>query len=116
MSIGKYSPICPHANDPGRDAFKFNCYGEAPAEWNKELKNLGLEYDQKTMFDGYDSEGFDSYGYSAFDLNGNYIGIGNGIDRAGHTEDDYSMASIRGEELFENTYSSHSKKTFLRKK
>jgi hypothetical protein len=41
------------------------------------------------MFGGFDGEGYDSYGYSSFDSDGNYVGIGNGIDRAGCDEDDY---------------------------
>ena len=89
MSTGKYSPICPHAGEPGWDAYKFNCYGETPAEWSKEIAETGVEYDQKTMFDIYDDEGFDSYGYSAFDAHGTYLGIGSGIDRYGYTEMDY---------------------------
>jgi hypothetical protein len=89
MSTGKYSPLCPHANTPGWDMFKYNCYGEVPAEWSQEVYEDGIEYDEKTMFGDYDDEGFDSYGYSAFDLDGNYVGIGNGIDRYGYTEMDY---------------------------
>jgi hypothetical protein len=83
MSTGKYSPLCPHANEPGYDSFKFNCYGEVPAEWNKD------SYDEKTMFVNYDDEGFDSYGYSCFDADGEYVGCGNGIDRYEYTEMDY---------------------------
>lgn len=46
-------------------------------------------YNVKTMYGCYDNEGFDSYGYSAFDKNGTYMGIGEGIDRNGLTEQDY---------------------------
>lgn len=93
MSTGKYSPICPHANK-GYE-FKYNCFGEIPAEWSKE------NYDEKTMFGDYDAEGFDSYGYSAFDIDGNYVGIGEGIDRCGNTEMDYLMNPDRYYEIQE---------------
>ena len=83
MSTGKYSPLCPHSDEPGYDMFKFNCYGEVPTEWNKD------SYDEKTMYDNYDDEGFDSYGYSCFDADGEYVGGGNGVDRYGYTEMDY---------------------------
>ena len=39
--------------------------------------------------DGYDEEGFDSYGYSDFLADGTYVGYGQGIDRNGITEDEY---------------------------
>lgn len=100
MGTGKYSPLCPHANKPGWDMFKFNCYGEIPELWNQEKHDSGVVYNEKTMFDNYDSEGFDSYGYSAFDLDGNYVGDGNGIDRYGYTEMDYLIDSTRGGELY----------------
>jgi len=41
----------------------------------------------------YDSEGYDSYGYSGVDQDGNYVGCGNGIDRLGYTEMDYLSMS-----------------------
>ena len=94
MGTGKYSPLCPHASEPGWDAYKFNCYGEVPAYWNKEL------YDSKTMYDNYDDEGFDSYGYSCFDADGNYVGCGDGIDRYGYTEMDYLTDSANGGDLY----------------
>ena len=97
MGVGKYSPLCPHADEPGWDAYKFNCYGEIPAPWNQEVADAGVEYDEKTMFDNYDDEGFDSYGYSAFDIDGNYVG--NGIDRYGYSEMDYLMDSLNGGEI-----------------
>lgn len=82
MSRGKYSPWC-YGNNQSNTEYTFNCYGEVPVEWNKE------NYDEKLMFDGYDSEGFDSYGYSAFEVDGAYSGIGNGVDRYGYTENEY---------------------------
>ena len=100
MSTGKYSPLCPHSSEPGWDMFRFNCYGEVSEEWSQEVYEDGIEYNEKTMFGNYDSEGFDSYGYSAFDADGEYVGIGNGIDRYGYTEDDYLMDSINGGNLY----------------
>jgi hypothetical protein len=87
MGRGKYSP-----NLPKNDDFGFNCYGQRPAPWNMELKAAGVEYDTKTMFDDYDKEGFDRYGYSSFDADGNYC-FGNGVDRNGYTELDYLSMS-----------------------
>jgi hypothetical protein len=100
MGTGKYSPLCPHASKPGWDMFTFNCYGETPAAWNVDLVNSGAAYDEKTMFDSYDIEGFDSYGYSAFDIDGNYVGVGNGIDRYGYTDMDYLIDSANGGDLY----------------
>lgn len=99
MGTGKYSPICPHAHEEGWEAYRFNCYGETPVEWNQAVHDAGVVYDTKTMFDNYDDEGFDSYGYSAFDADGDYIGIGDGIDRYGYTEIDYLVDSINGGNL-----------------
>ena len=62
MSTGKYSPLCPHAHESGWEAYRFNCYSETPAPWNKELADAGVKYDEKSMYDNYDDEGFDSYG------------------------------------------------------
>lgn len=76
MSRGKYSPAWVK-----KDCI-YNCYGEIPEPWCE-------NYNEKTMFANYDDEGFDSYGYSCFDSEGNYVGIGNGIDRLGHTEYEY---------------------------
>lgn len=85
MSRGKYSPSLPKNTD-----FSFNCYGQVPAAWEKDTVG---EYDEKTMFGNYDSQGFDSYGYSCFDADGTYVGIGDGIDRLGNTENDYLCMS-----------------------
>ena len=86
MSQGKYSPWCPRAS---YSDFKYNCYKQIPTTWTVENKEVGVVYDEKTMADRYDSEGFDSYGYSAFDAEGQYVGIGSGIDRYGYTEHEY---------------------------
>ena len=82
MSRGKYSSWC-YRNKQSDTSYEFNCYGEVPVEWNKE------RYDERTMFANYDSDGFDGYGYSAFDIDGIYVGIGSGIDRYGYTENEY---------------------------
>jgi len=50
------------------------------------------------MFGNYNDEGFDWYGYSAFDLDGNYVG--NGIDRYGYTESDYLTDAVNGGDLY----------------
>jgi hypothetical protein len=52
-------------------------------------KDPDQTYDIKTMFGDYDEDGYDRYGYSTFDSDGNYVGGGNGIDREGYTELDY---------------------------
>jgi hypothetical protein len=85
MSYGKYSPTLPrHERE-----FIYNAKGEIPTEWNPEMKAAGIEYDTETMFGNYDSDGFDSYGYSAYNANGDYIGIGQGVDREGLTENEH---------------------------
>lgn len=105
MSVGKFSPSISHI--PGLkemdfEDFCFNAYGEEPAEWNLEMKNRGEVFDEKTMFMNYDKEGFDFYGYSAFNIDGDYVGTGKGIDRYGYTEYDYIDDSIRGGTLYED--------------
>ena len=82
MSKGKYSPTVYHKKHPDVE-FEFNCFGNTPEEWDKE------NYDEQTMFPNYDYEGFDCYGYSAFSREGKYVGIGQGIDRNGLSENDY---------------------------
>lgn len=81
MSRGKYSPWCYGNKSPSEHIY--NAYGEVPVERNKD------SYDHTTMYDGYDSEGFDCYGYSGFDIDGNAVDIGQGIDRYGYTENEY---------------------------
>lgn len=92
MSKGKYSPTV-YYREQKDETFDKNCYGQTPAEWSQEVADRGVQFDEKTMFGNYDSEGFDSYGYSAFDTEGNYVGIGSGIDRNGYTEMDYLSMS-----------------------
>lgn len=84
MSKGKYSPNLPTANK-GYDYFDRNCYGNLPPAYD----HAAGEYDVKLHFANYDFEGYDIYGYSAFDRNRIYVGGGNGIDRNGYTEMEY---------------------------
>jgi len=94
MSKGKYSPRCPHIRPRGawnapvdEYEFKYNCYGKIPEPYTAE------EYNDKLHYADYDDEGFDRYGYSAFDENGEFIGHGQGIDRLGYTEFEYMCMS-----------------------
>ncbi len=80
MSRGKYSPVCPHAKS---ESFRFNAKGEVPPEFETG------SYNEEIHFGNYDSEGFDSYGYSAYDANKRFVGSGQGVDRLGNTEMDY---------------------------
>ncbi len=100
MSTGKYSPLCPHAAERDYSAFVYNCYGELPPAYD----HAAGEYNQKLHYDNYDSEGFDSYGYSCFDEDGNYVGCGDGIDRYGYTEMDYLKDSANGGDLYYSGY------------
>jgi hypothetical protein len=88
MSRGKYSPNLP-THMMSSAEFKYNCYGKLPEPWGQEQFDTGVEYNDLTMFDNYDADGYDSYGYSAFDLDGNFVGHGDGVDRDGWTEMDY---------------------------
>ncbi len=85
MSYGKYSPTLPkHERE-----YIYNAKGEIPAPWSKDLQEQGIEYDEETMFGDYDSEGYDRYGYSAYTADGKFVGLGQGIDREGMTENDH---------------------------
>lgn len=86
---GKYSP-CKATKEVEAQGFGFNCYGDVPTPWNPDN---GITYDSKTMFADYDCEGFDSYGYSAFNRDGEFVGHGSGVDRYGNTEMDYMPMS-----------------------
>ena len=67
----------------GKDSgpFIYNAKGQIP--------NPMFEYTTETHFADYDRDGFDSYGYSAYDKDGKYVGICAGVDRLGNTENDY---------------------------
>jgi len=54
--------------------------------------------------------------YSSFDKDGNYVGSGSGVDRAGYTEDDYLMDSINGGDLWGDIGYSDVLKEFKRKR
>ena len=57
------------------------------------MKERGETFDARLYFANYDENGYDSYGYSAFDADGNYVGAGDGVDRWGYTEWDYLATS-----------------------
>ena len=86
MSKGKYSPTLTREMIANQD-YSFNCYGQKAPEYI----HGKMEYDSMIHFDDYDKDGFDRYGYSAFNKNGKFVGHGAGIDRAGYTELDYMM-------------------------
>lgn len=90
MSKGKYSPTIYNKIQKGVE-FDRNCFGKIPEEYYFEMSIES--YNEQTMFADYDSEGFDRYGYSAFDSEGKYVGIGNGVDRNGYTEHEYLAMS-----------------------
>jgi hypothetical protein len=100
MGTGKYSPLCPHAHEDDWGAYAYNCYGEVPPAYD----HAAGEYNQKLHYDNYDDEGFDSYGYSCFDADGEYVGCGNGVDRYGYTEMDYLTDSASGGDLYYSGY------------
>jgi hypothetical protein len=54
------------------------------------------------VFGNYDEEGYDMYGYSAFDANGVYVQ--DGVDRAGYTEMDYLTLQDLSEDERETYY------------
>jgi len=84
MSRGKYSPFLPNKHKDYA-FFDRNAKGEIPPEYNGELS----VYNPELHFTDCDPDGFNPYGYSAYDRDGKYVGIGNGIDRLGYSENDY---------------------------
>jgi hypothetical protein len=88
MSQGKYSPSRPQRD--GEYEYKFNCRGQVPPDYDH-TKDV---FDTQLHFGDYDEEGFDRYGYSAFDADGEYVGGGNGVDRLGYTEMEYLQRSF----------------------
>lgn len=100
MSKGKYSPTVYSRNDKD-EQFDKNCYGQSCVEWSQAVADSGVVYNEKLMFPNYDSQGFDSYGYSAFDNDGEYVGVGYGVDRRGYTESQYQAMS---DDEYEDSY------------
>ena len=98
MSRGKYSPALTREMIDARveDTFIYNIYGEITPEWSKDSSEA---YDERKHLGCYDADGYDYYGYSGLDEDGNYVGIGEGIDRFGYTEMQYLSMD---EEDFEN--------------
>lgn len=83
---GKYSPNLPTADKP-YEYFDRNAYGHIPPAYV-----LGEDvYNEALHFADYDPDGYDVYGYSAFDEDGDY-GL-DGIDRNGMTEKEYVVMS-----------------------
>lgn len=95
MARGKYSPTIFYTKLYNEATeFVYNAKGELPV-----VRGEGDAYDEETMFGNYDREGFDSYGYSAYNEEGEFVGTGNGVDRNGYTEYDYLCMS---DEQFDN--------------
>lgn len=89
MSQGKYSPCLP-THMKGFEYFDRNADGDIPPNYDPTKDT----YDERVHFGDYDPEGFDRYGYSAFDASGAFVGLGNGVDRLGHTEMEYLEMSV----------------------
>jgi hypothetical protein len=84
MSKGKYSPTVLKTASYYEQNFIYNAKGEIPPDtWER--------FNPETHFGNYDKEGYDSYGYSAYDKDGKYVGVGEGVDRNGYTETDYLL-------------------------
>lgn len=81
MTRGKYSPTV--FGNKFNGPYIYNAKGENSTGWDDS------DYSEELHFANYDIDGFDSYGYSAYDADGNYVGICGGVDRNGYTEDDY---------------------------
>lgn len=84
MSKGKYSPTMYRIKDT--EEYIYNAKGELPP-----LYTSTDEYNEEIHFADYDKDGFD--GYSVYDANGNFVGLGRGVDRNGVTEEQYSAMS-----------------------
>lgn len=90
MSKGKYSPALTREDvDRPYSEYKYNADRQIPPPYDPEKDT----YDERTHFDNYDENGYDSYGYSAFLEDSTFVGLGQGIDRWGYTEDDYLTMS-----------------------
>lgn len=87
MSRGKYSPS--RKEWPTGYKYEYNYLGEKVTwDWSNG-KPTDFEENHNLYFDDYDEEGYDSYGYSALDKDGKFVGHGTGVDRDGYTEMDY---------------------------
>lgn len=94
MSKGKYSPSLTRAHCARPySAYCYNADKQIPPEWTIAMRDAGVHFDTRLYMGSYDDEGYDSYGYSAFDSDGNYVGEQNGIDRWGYTEMEYLCMS-----------------------
>jgi hypothetical protein len=96
MSQGKYSPRCPYANIKGYE-YKYNARKEIP----QDVPADSADYNQENDFADYDEDGFDRYGYSAYNRDGDFVGFGGGVDRLGYSEMDYLSMSA---EEFDRSY------------
>lgn len=107
MSKGKYSPtVYAHKHQGDYAQYKYNAKGEMPVQFERD------RYNEETMFVNYNSEGFDSYGYSAYSRDGTFVGAGNGVDRNGYTENDYQNMS---DEAFDEWDSIYEKSTLYQR-
>lgn len=110
MSKGKYSPTIYSRKPLAADAYVYNALGERepnPEDCGsydeEEMKIHGLgPYYEESMYYGLDRDGYDSYGYSSYDSTGKFVGLGQGVDSAGYTEDEYMSMS---DEEFADHYS-----------
>lgn len=82
MSQGKWSPTLSKIRDRG--PLIYNARGELPPPIQP-----GEEFSNELHRSDCDSRGCDIYGYSAYDAEGCFVGIGEGVDRDGYTEMDY---------------------------
>lgn len=80
MSRGKYSLVW--VDKP----MGWNAKGEVPVLYDR---NCTDEEHYVLASDHFDEDGYDRYGYSCYDKNGEFVGDGEGVDRAGWTEMDY---------------------------
>jgi hypothetical protein len=86
----KYAPATRSVDYYEGREYIYNAKGQLPHP--DDVKKIGADYIPETMFCDYDSSGFDKYGYSAYDTDGNYVGpAGGGVDMYGYTEQDYLL-------------------------
>jgi hypothetical protein len=84
---GKYSPNIPQSlKKASISFFRFNAKGQIRVH-----EPYNVNYNQETMFGNYSKDGFDRYGYSAYDKDGKYVGSCEGVDRNGITETEYML-------------------------